>query len=70
MLQKQSFYHLIALLLECNSIAFIFNLSVPCFFICSANGFQIIVVRGERGIKKQVCNKQVLFVFLTCADSN
>ena len=23
-----------------------------------------------RGIKKQVCNKQVLFVFLTCADSN
>lgn len=33
MLQKQSFYHLIALLLECNSIAFIFNLLVPCFLL-------------------------------------
>ena len=70
MLQKQFFYPSKALLLECNSITFIFNLSVPCFFICSADGFQIIVVRGERDIKKQVCNKQVLFVSLTCADSN
>ena len=31
MLQKQSFYPSKALLLECNSITFIFNLSVPCF---------------------------------------
>lgn len=69
MLQKQSFYHLIALLLECNSIAFIFNL-LSFYFLGSANDFFIVVVRGERDIKKQVCNKQVLFVSLTCADSN
>ena len=31
MLQKQSFYHSITLLLECNSIAFIFNLSAFYF---------------------------------------
>ena len=31
MLQKQSFYPSKALLLECNSIAFIFNLSASCF---------------------------------------
>ena len=59
MLQKQSFYHSKALLLECNSIAFIFNL----LSFCSSFAVQMVFKSSLWGVKEILKSKSATSKF-------
>jgi len=59
MLQKQSFYPSKALLLECNSIAFIFNLLSFCFLLT----VQMVFKSSLWGVKEALKSKSATSKF-------